>query len=436
MPPGDQRNQAATAPETSFLGLRQQQPRASYGLILTLLLTLSPMAGSAEETAYVSPSDPTEDYLDAIDTIESDYGPYATELSDLYLGLGQALTIEGEFQQAKDAYHRGLMVLRVNSGPNSPEQTNPLFLLANLEVVLGGMEEAGEILKHIYFINSEYYGDDSPEILPVLDRIYEWYETARPAGSLISRYEDYDRRIRLARYMVSASEAVNGFDHPDTAAAYRRLGDAEFQMVRHMTGTGMPVNPDHYTAITSGSLEPLGFGSVPVVDHSDAGRRSYLKAIESMKANPSTPHVEYAETLTNLGDWFLLFDKSRKSRRLYQEALSALLIAEENAPLAESYMSQPQPMHFVINTQGEAGVSQSVEPEAINLDISMTVTSLGDVRKVKVLNPPEGMSEDDIKAIEKRIQTIPFRPAMIEGDVVTTNEFIWQFAIPAQEVTS
>ena len=36
-------------------------------------------------------SDPVEDYIDAIDTVEAEYSSYSTELSDLYLGLGKSL---------------------------------------------------------------------------------------------------------------------------------------------------------------------------------------------------------------------------------------------------------------------------------------------------------------------------------------------------------
>jgi tetratricopeptide (TPR) repeat protein len=436
MPPGDHRNQAAIRLGTPLFGLRQTQPRVSCGRILAILFFLAPATGLADGSAYVAPRDPANDYLDAIDNIEADFGPYATELSDLYLGLGQTLLSKGEFLKAKDAYNRGLMVVRVNSGPNSPEQTEPLFLLANIEAGLGDMNAAEEVLDNIYFINSNYYGSESPEIIPVLDRIYGWYSTARPPGSLISDYDDYDNRLKMAKHMVKASETVNGHSHPVTAAAYRRLGDAEFQMVRHLPGTGMPVNPDHYVTVTNSGLKPLGFGATPVVDHASAGRRAYQKAIESMQANPSTSFAEFAETLANLADWYLLFDKPRNSRMLYKEAFNVLQLSEEDAELAASYMNQPQPMHFIVNAQGEAIESESADLEAISLDISMTVTSLGDVRKVKALNPPESLSADDVRAIEMRIQTIPFRPAMMEGEVVTTRDFIWQFAIPAQKVTS
>ena len=72
----------------------------------------------------------------------------------------------------------------------------------------------------------------------------------------------------------------------------------------------------------------------------------------------------------------------------------------------------------------------------MSLDISMTVTNSGVVRYVEVLNAPEDMSKDDLELIKRRVRGIMFRPAVKEGEVVTTEDFIWQYAIVPQGLTS
>jgi tetratricopeptide (TPR) repeat protein len=186
MPENDHTKQAKTASTTPLFGLRQRQLMLSLGCILAGLFFLDHAMGQEEGTAYVSPSKPANVYLDAIDRIEAEFGPYATELSDLHLGLGQTLINSGDYDQARDAFHRGVMVVRVNSGPNSPEQTNHLFLLANIDILLGELKAAYKVLHNIHFINSSYYGD-SPEMLPVLERIYQWYLMTLPLDPEDSR---------------------------------------------------------------------------------------------------------------------------------------------------------------------------------------------------------------------------------------------------------
>ena len=165
--------QAITAGATALLELRMPQLTLALACVLAGLSILSPARGEEPVAGYASPHEPANDYLDAIDSIEGDYGPYATELSDLYLGLGQTLLDSGDYERARDAFHRGVMVVRVNSGPNSPEQTNHLYLIANIEMLRGEAKAADEVLENIQFINSSYFGKDSPEMLLVLDRIYQ-----------------------------------------------------------------------------------------------------------------------------------------------------------------------------------------------------------------------------------------------------------------------
>jgi tetratricopeptide (TPR) repeat protein len=432
MPVNYQTKQARTASATPLFGLRQRQLMLSLGCILAGLLFLDHAVGQEEGTAYVSPGEPANEYLDAVDRIESEYGPYATELSDLYLGLGQTLINSGDYEQARDAFHRGVMVVRVNSGPNSPEQTNHLYMLANIETLLGELKAAYEVLHNIHFINSNYYGDDSPEMLPVLERIYQWCLVTRPSDPEDSKYADYERIIELTEEMVRVSEAAMGRNHPDTAVANRRLADAEFQMVRHLTGVGMTLTPKNYVAATGGSLAPMGLGSESVTEHYNDGRKAFRKYLELMLAIKSTTPLEYAEALADLGDWYLVFEKPRKSREIYETGYQILARSEKYAELADSYMSQPKPMHFVTYPQPDLFEDTPTELQEMSLDLSMTVTSSGQVRKVEVLNAPEGMSKGALRAIERQLMGTPFRPAMKEGEVVTTRDFIWHYAIAPQ----
>lgn len=100
--------------------------------------------------------------------------------------------------------------------------------------------------------------------------------------------------------------------------------------------------------------------------------------------------------------------------------------------MAREFMSDPKPMHFVGNPMAVESESAQADARAIRLEVSMTVTSYGSVRNVEVLNPPEAISEDMLRDIKKQVKTIPFRPAMKEGEVVTTKEFIWRLPVAAE----
>ena len=274
-------------------------------------------------------------------------------------------------------------------------------------------------------------------MLPVLDRMYRWYSLMRPPGTIGLESKDYDRMIDLTEESLSINEATKGETHPDTVIAYRRVADAQFQMVRHLTGHGMAVSKEFYSANSSGSLYPsLGFGSDTVYKHYKAGMQTYRSYLESMLANESTTLLEYAEALADLGDWFLVFEKYRKSRLFYEQSYQILAQNAEYAEQAASFMSRPRPMHFVVNLKPGSLQDAPIELREMSLDISMTVTSHGGVHNVEVLNAPEDMSDDELMEIKKQLRFTPFRPALKEGEVVTTKEFIWQYVIVPQGMVS
>jgi len=390
----------------------------------------------AEEQApaYVSPRNPADEYLDAIDRVEAEYGPYSTELSDLYLGLGQTLMNSGDWEKAKDAFHRGVMVVRVNSGPNSPEQTNQLYMIANVESVLGEDDSADDVLHNIYFINSSYYGEHSPEMLPVLKRMYGWYLLTRPMGSEIAKLSDYETYIELADKMVDVSEAVNGVDNAETAAAYRLLGESEFQAARYLSSKVSTQSLDP-TMDISVTMRSTGLIEDPTADHYDDGRKAFSKYIQSLAATESTSPQELAEALASVGDWYLVLGKARKARGLYEQGYELLRSSEAYAELAESYMDQPEPVYF-FNPYADILESAPMDTTEVTLDISMTVTSSGDTRDVEVLHASEGVPEETINKILKEVRQIPFRPALKAGELVTTRDFIWQCKIIPQRSAS
>ena len=416
-------------------GIRQRWPLAVLACALAAPQLSVTALGQEPEGSYLPIPNPANDYRDAIDRIEGDYGPYATELSDLYLGLGQALFEGGEYEKALDALNRGIMVKRVNSGPNSPEQTNHLYLIANVETLLGNLDAADGALRNIYFVNAEHHGELSPEMLPVLERMYYWYLTTRPPGSDVSDYADYERSIDMAEQMVKISEPALGPADPVTAAAYRRLGEAQFQAVRYLLGQGMVLTMDAYVAVSSRTLDSASVVKVPVGRHYDSGRKAFRQYLEALAQDPSKTPMDVAQAYADLGDWYLAVGKTRNAREHYEQAYQVLAGNAEYAAMAENYLGQPKPVHFFAPPPEFLSHLENPLP-AMNLDISMTVTSYGNVRYAQVLNAPEEVPEDVLGDILRLLRETPFRPAMKSGELVTTKDFIWQFAILPPENAS
>ena len=413
------------------LGLRAQPFLPFFLWVLAGLIAPGPATAQDEGGAYVPPHRVEDEYFNAIERVEGEFGPYATELSDLYLGLGQSLLEAGDHEQALDAFHRGVLVVRVNSGPNSPEQVNYLYLMANVLTLLGESEEVEGIVRNIHFINWNHYGENNPELLPALERLYQWFLLARPPGSAIADDDDYKAMVQLSAEMAYVSETTRGLGHPDTTAAYRRLGEAEFQMARYI------IESDEIAYVVYGveAMEVNTDAQVIARKRYDAGREAFGKYLESLSADETKTIVDHARARVELGDWFLVFEKSRSARRYYEEAYRALAGSEEYAPLAEQILSRPRPLYFFDPTANLPEETRT-SLQDIGLDVSMTVTRSGDPRRVEILNPPDGLSEDDLEQIERRVRDMTFRPALREGKVVSTEDFVWRYDLRAAAADS
>lgn len=441
------RKQAKTVRTTAISGLRQTRLTEFLGLLIFLLFLAVPVVaqetgeldlipadeelvdpGESDAPQFVIPPDPMRPYLDAIDRIEENYGPYATELSDLYLGLGEVYLNNGDYENARDAYHRGVMVVRVNSGPNSPEQTNLLYLIANIETILEAPEQADQILENIRFINEQQYGENSPELVPVFERMYEWYATTRPLDVEESEIDDYGRIVELTEDMVELNEAVYGPMHENTGLAYRRLAEAHFESLRFAMHEEEWVAPRIIVGSDTPYQSIMGSPDTSPRDHYMDGRDAYLAYLDVVEADPSRTPLEHAEAIADLADWSLHFEKYRAARKLYQQAYEVLAASDEYSGLVDNYLGQPKPMYFSgVGPQPAAGVP--LEPEARRIDVSMTVTRIGDVRYVEIINPPEDMTEDALHDLRRELLETPFRPSLKDGKAVTTEGFIWQHVI-------
>lgn len=384
----------------------------AHGQDAGAVLAAQPAAG------YVSPLQPVDDYFAAIERIESEFGPYATELSDLYLGLGQSLLDTGDYEKARDAFHRGVMVMRVNSGPNSPEQTNHLFLIANIETLLGERKTADAILHNIQFINASYYGEDSPELLPVLERMYQWYQVARPLSSSRVKFSDFDIAIELREEMLELSEQVNGEDHPYTAQAYRRMGEAHFHAARFLTRDD-PV-------ITFARANQEGMITGDATHHFDEGGKAIRKYLELLLASDGVSGAEVSRALAEMGDWYLVLGRLTTARGLYRKAYEVLAQDESGRESAEHSLGRPQPVYFM-QPLGRVPEGLTSDPELASLNVSMTVNGAGKPLYVEILDAPEEVPADVIEGIRREVLDTPFRPALREGKVVTTRDFIWQY---------
>ena len=399
-----------------------------FASILLTCLVFSLPSHAEDYGAYLPRTDPVSNYHDAIEQAEVDNGPYSMELADLYLGLGQSLLEAREFKDARKAFYQGAQLVRVNSGLNSPKQTNYLFSIADIDHRLGNWDSANDALNYTYLINSNHYGENDPGMMPVLERMYDWYSSRRPMESSRSRYADMQRYDSLAGKMAAISEQVNGLSHPQTTAAYRTIGQIQFSTVRYLLqGGDTSVEPG---LVLDTGVRQLGGNAdkVSVESHFLAGTEAFIKAAESVGRFENIDPLVQAEALAQLGDWYLAIKKFPIAGETYQQAYQLLAGSDLSKPTADTYFSDPIPLRFMRKELSPVS-DETPDETAVEFTVSMTVTRHGKAHNVRILNPPEGLEELQVRRITRKLRDLRYRPRLVDGMPEKVDNFVWNYPL-------
>jgi tetratricopeptide (TPR) repeat protein len=376
---------------------------------------------------YESPADPVTTYLNAIDSAEVFNGAYSMDLADLYLGLGNSLLNENELDEAKEAFQQGMQVIRVNNGLDSPEQSDYLFQIANIENFQGNTRVADDVLSDIYMINSRNYGQKSPEMLPVLNQLLQWYSLNRPPESPINRYEDLARSGRLTHEMAEIIELDKGLGHPDTTEIYRRQGQIHWHTAKYVLGRGISVEPGVIMATGKPSYS-VHVQEVSIKGHFRDGRDAFAKVAQSVGMDKNSTALEHAESIAQVGDWNLAFGKKQAALIEYQRSHRLLAERLRSEAVADEYFKDPIPIRFmnddlqIINDDAESKAT-------IILDVSMTITEGGRALNIQILDPPPSMPNEKLRMISRELNSMHFRPRLTEGKPVKSKDFVFSFPI-------
>lgn len=382
-------------------------------------------------STYQSPIDEVTTYLDAIDHAEIANGAYSTDLADLYLGLGNSLQERSEFDDAKEAYQQGLQVVRVNFGLNSPQQTNYLFAVADIESIQGNRRTANKVLEDVYRINSRNFGRKAPEMLPVLRQILGWYQKHRPSDSLVNKYEDLERTGNITNEMAEITELDKGLGHPDTTAIYRKQGQIHWHTAKYVLGRGISVEPGVIMATGKPSYS-VNVKEVSIKKHFRDGREAFTKVAESVRLDENSTALEHAESIAQIGDWNLAFGKKQAAGAEYQRAYRLLAERLKSEQVADEYFKDPIPVRFMntdLKTIGSGGKNET----GVVLNVSMTVTAGGRALNIEIIDPPEGIPREKIRMIGREVNSMHFRPRLISGVPEKSKDFI--FHVPLKDAS-
>lgn len=387
-----------------------------YRLFTTFLISVLGIFSTVSQAQTIADqqpaSDPVEDYIDAIDTVEAEYSSYSTELSDLYLGLGKSLYSRQNYAEARQAFQRGMQIERVNYGLDSLSQAPYLLSIADAESFLGNWDKSKEALENFYNINTKAYGENDVRMLPVLDEMLDWYMDSYDERTANGGYANLVISERIAMRMQFILQSDMPLDSPESPDRYRRLGYLQYFIANHIKQNGEPSKSG--MSISTGSSGARAADSTSHM-HFQRGKVALEKVVESLVQQEDSNVVDQALAIAELGDWYLVFGQKFSAAEAYQLAYDVLEEAGQPSALREELFSKPRIITFEMDKQPNSVAVVPEELSATQLQVNLMVSEFGVPQNIAVLDPLEELSKEQLQALRKEVNKQRFRPRLNLG---------------------
>ncbi len=317
--------------------------------------------------------------------------------------IGDIQVLEGDYVGALDSYGRAVHLERVNSGLVSAGQLEIVYREAEVYRTLGDFETANEREEYAYHVLQRAYDPYSEELLPGLFHLAQWYEQTHnifAARHLYQRATD----VMLANGKGQTMEAIEAWS--GLARTYRL---ERFPPIYIDSSQGSPYAANGIEA----QYGPITINNFP------AGERA-LQTIIQIHRGHNSPTPVIAQSILDLADWHLLFEKTREAFPLYEIAYE-LMEGVDDFPL-EDFFGQPKLIHYPAPIDPSAPEVPERTAQGL-VTVQFDVTERGAARRLRTAElVPEGMMDFRVR---KSIRAARFRPTIINGEPQATVDFVY-----------
>lgn len=349
-----------------------------------------------------------------IQKLEEEEDAFSDNLGESYLAYGKLLAQAGRLDEARDMYAKSLHLAKINNGVYAIEQRPVLRALFDMH---GARQETAEMEKHLKQII--WLEKKNPDI-----RDYYTYDLILRLGNLFIDQYYFEPKLTEAA-LERVNSALRLFNY-----AVNRYGDAplsqqvmpygELALLQFIKST---VNRE----LDRSFYEQSRFRQFSDIDKAPRARtgnnhlgnglfhlRKYLK-----KANDENNVEHQVRALRDIGDMYLLFNRSQQAASSYNMAWLKAAELEESHELVTGFDNPVRLPDFNYAGQREEVInSERVVKVPLNFDIDQH----GRVSKIHTVASDDPKPKMIIRAkrVSKRLK---FRPNIENGKIIATNNF-------------
>ena len=322
--------------------------------------------------------------------------------------LGDIQAREGEYTDALESYGRAVHLQRVNDGLVSPEQVEIVYREADVYRTLGNLQAANEREEYAYHVLRRAFDSYDEALLPGIYHLARWYMSTHNLYSARALYQ-HALLIFSANGKDASLEAIEPLSGlPDT---YRLERFPPF----YISSTEDNV----YVGMQGRSFEQ---GQSVVINNFPAGE-SALQTIIQIRRDNDAPPLEVAQSIVDLGDWYLMFDKSRRAFPLYEHVYQMLENLEAGS--GGAFFAEPKLLYFPSPGDPRSSPATATQASRGRVALSFDLSDEGEIRNLRtLLSEPEGMMDYRVR---KSMRIARYRPALVGGVPQTATDMTFEY---------
>jgi hypothetical protein len=257
------------------------------------------------------------------------------------------------------------------------------------------------------------------DMLPATFRLGDWHLKTHNVLLARAAYQQAERTLAEAGQLQGqpAIRALRGvattYRLERFPPVYQRPSDEEIE-----GGTTLPARPYDDNS-------PFSEDAVVYVNNFPQGERALNRLANMMLGDPTASALDKAEALTELADWYLLFDRQERATPLYVEARRILV--EAGLPQADRF-SEPEVLYFPEPPPLKAPAPDDREEMRLGrVKVGFSVTPGGDVNDLVTLEvEPESNMEYRVR---RSMRIARYRPPLVDDQLTaaTGQTFLYEY---------
>jgi hypothetical protein len=372
------------------------------------------------------------EYINSMGQLEAAGGAWDPNLAEELTALGLLQQEQGQHLEAIEALIRAIHVSRVNAGLHTLDQIPAVESLIESYEAIGDWQQADLYHNYLFYVQSKAYGYEDPRIIPVLNSLAKWNVRAFNVGY----GEVLGVRLSSAQLLFNAAARMVDL----------HFGTQDRRFVENMEGIASSAflvsrNPELMAELNRpeyrNSQEMLRDKLNEITPILPWGYQSGAQALQMIidhyaQQEEITP--ELVKAISNLGDWYLLFERRNAATELYTKAWHLLESVENGEELRQQMYGQAVPLPQFDGDSNELDKVRDRDPQSSPVragfaDLSFDVTTNGLVRNLSILTEETDANANQLNRLRRQVRTSIFRPQIVDGKPVRTdgNQFRYRY---------